>query len=354
MSKLFRYLAFKYFKNFIIIFAGLILFYVGFDYMQATKRLPDSANLRMLYIYYQAIFASDILTPVAMIFGLIATKIVLIRTNELVALYAIGYTKAQILRPFIIVASIITIIYMFAHNTKYAYAEEYVRSIYSHGKISRATEDLFFKYNNHYIYFATLYPIAQKATNIRIYHQVDDDIVEIIQSEEAFYRDDKWFIPHAKKLIKQENINFNNPPMEIFKDGDIEILKGFKPAVLDHIHEGKVHYSIEDALTAIELLTAQNVSADKVYSALYSMIIYPFFVPALMIIIFFFVPISSRALNISVFSFVAIITTLMVWGLLFAMTQLTHGGVFTPEAGIIFPVFLLILIATGVWIRKAH
>lgn len=354
MSRIFRYIAWKYTKNFAIIFLGLVLFYVGFDYMQASKRLPESANLRMLYVYYQALFASDILTPVALVFALVATKLFLIRSNELVAFYAIGYTKAQVLRPFIVVASLIIALYMLAHNTKYAYAEEYVRSIYSSGKISRVTQDLFFKYNQYYVYFATLYPMAQKAEKIRIFKQQNGDIIEIIKSDEAFYQDEKWLIPHARKIVKQEQLSFDSIPMEILQDGNIEILRGFKPDVLDHIHEGKVHYSIEDAITAIGLLNAQEANPYKVYSALYSMIIYPFFVPALMIIIFFFVPISSRMLNVSLFSFLAILSTLLVWGLLFAFTRLAHGGVFSPEVGIILPVFLLISTASIVWLKKAR
>ncbi|MDH5465662.1 MAG: LptF/LptG family permease, partial [Thiovulaceae bacterium] len=138
-SSLFQYIAMKYLKIFLIIFASLILFYVGFDYLSQAKRLPDSANLRMLYVYYHVMFASDILLPLALIFSMIAVKLFLIRSNELVAIYSLGYSKAQVLRPFLIVSLVITFIYIGVHATKYSYAEEYVRSIADHGKLQRAT-----------------------------------------------------------------------------------------------------------------------------------------------------------------------------------------------------------------------
>ena len=354
MSSLFGYIAFKYLKIFMVIFFGLVLFYVGFDYLSAAQRLPNSANLRMLYVYYQAMFASDVLLPVALIFSMIATKISLIRSNELVAFYAIGYTKAAILKPFVLVATFITLLYITAHTTKYAYAEEFVRSIYASGKLSRATKDLFFKYDNYYIYFSKLYPIAQRAENIRIFKEEGRDIVEIIQAPRARYKDDHWTISHAKKIIKSRDINFEDKPFFILEDKDIELLKGFKPEILDHIHEGKVHYSIIDAWIAIKLLNEQKANASQVYTALFRMLIYPFFAPALIVIIFFFVPISSRSFNVSLFSFVAILASLLVWGTLFALGRLTHGGMFTPFEGVILPVLLIFSIALLVWYKKAR
>lgn len=354
MSSLFRYIAIKYLKIFMVIFLGLVLFYVGFDYLSAAQRLPNSANLRMLYVYYQAMFASDVLMPVALVFSMVATKIMLIRSNELVAFYAIGYSKAAVLKPFIIVSLILTMFYISIHTTKFAYAEEFVRSIYDSGKISRTTKDLFFKYDQYYIYFSKLYPIAQRAENIRIFRDQGADIVEVIQAKMAIYKDDQWFIPHAKKILKSNDINFGEKPLFIFEDKDIELLKGFKPEILDHIHEGKVHYSIIDAWIAIDLLNAQKANASQVYTALYRMLIYPFFAPALMIIIFFFVPISSRSFNISLFSFIAILTSLLIWGTLFALGRLTHSGMFSPFEGVVLPVLIIFVIASLVWVKKTR
>jgi lipopolysaccharide export system permease protein len=354
VSRIFLYLSFKYLKIFSVIFVGLILFYVGFDYLSATKWLPESANIRTLYIYYNAQFASDILLPLALVFSMIATKLLLIRSNELVAFYSIGYTKWQILRPFVYVSTVITLTFIFAHTTKYAYAKEYVASISDKGSLSRTTEDLFFKYKDYYVYFQTLHPVAKKAKNLRIFHEKNRDVVEIIRAKEAYYRDDKWYIPHASKFLKESEIEFEERVAEVFDDKSIEILEGFKPEILDHIHQGKVTYSIMDAVEAITLLDEQNSNADKVYTALYTMVIYPLFAPALILIIFFFVPISSRSLNVSLFSFLALLVTLMTWGILFLLRRLTQGGLFLPEVGIIAPVVFIFLVSVIVWLKKAR
>ncbi len=354
MSRIFLYLSLKYLKIFSVIFAGLILFYVGFDYLSATKWLPESANIRTLYLYYNAQFASDILLPLALVFSMIATKLLLIRSNELVAFYSIGYSKWQVLRPFVYVSTAITLIFIIAHTTKYAYAKEYVASISDKKTLSRTTEDLFFKYKDYYVYFKTLRPAIQKAEGLRIFHEKNRDVVEIIRAKAAFYRDDKWYIPHASKFLKDSEIEFEQKVADSFEDKSIEILEGFKPDILDHIHQGKVTYSIVDAIEAITLLDEQKSNADKVYTALYTMMVYPLFAPALILIIFFFVPISSRSLNVSLFSFLALLVTLMTWGTLFLLRRLTQSGMFLPEVGIILPVVLIFLVSVVVWIKKAR
>ncbi|MDH5464404.1 MAG: LptF/LptG family permease, partial [Thiovulaceae bacterium] len=214
--------------------------------------------------------------------------------------------------------------------------------------------NLFFKYDNYYIYFSKLFPIAKTAEDIRIFKQKHSDIVEVIKADKAFYRDDKWFIPEATKIIKQIDITFDDPPMDVFQEKDISILEGFRPTILDHIHEGKVHYSIIDAIEAIDLLNKQESNADKVISALYSMVVYPLFVPALLVIVFFFVPISSRSFNVSMFTFAALLSSLLVWGVLFAFTRLSHSGTFTPEQGVVYPILAIYIVAIIVWFKKAH
>jgi lipopolysaccharide export system permease protein len=352
--RLFTYLSLRYLKIFTIIFLGLILFYVGFDYLQSAKTLPDSANIKLLYVYYNAQFASDILLPLALVFSMIATKLLLIRSNELVAIYSLGYGKWDVLKPFVYVSIIISLIFVAVHTTRYAYAKEYANSIYTKGSLSRVTKDLFFKYKDYYVYFETLHPLAKKGDNLRIFREKNRDVVEIIRADEAYYRDDKWYIPEAEMFLKSSEIEFEEKVADYYTDKNIEILEGFKPEILDHIHQGKVTYSILDAFEAITLLSEQNADASKVYTALYTMTIYPLFAPALILIIFFFVPISSRSLNVSIFSFLALLITLGMWGILYLLRRLTQSGLFLPEVGIILPVVIIFLAAFGVWWKKAR
>ena len=119
--------------------------------------------------------------------------------------------------------------------------------------------------------------------------------------------------------------------------------------MLDQVYEGKVNFTIIDAIDALLLLKDQNINVDSIKSALYKIFIYPFFVPCLVVIIFFLVPISPRFLNVSLFSFGAILATLLIWGILFMLMELSKNKTIPSEIGIIAPVALLFLIAFRQW-----
>ena len=133
---------------------------------------------------------------------------------------------------------------------------------------------------------------------------------------------------------------------------DLELLEGFKPKILDQVYEGKVNYTILDAIDALLLLGDQNINVDKIKSALYRIFITPLFVPSLIILIFFFVPISPRFLNMTLFSFVAILATMMTWSLLFMLTELSNNKTIPSEVGIVLPVLALFASALIMWFRN--
>ena len=96
----FKTISFLYLKYVSIIMLALVLFFVGFDVMDNLSGLPDSANLKLLYALFRSYYAMDLLFPISLVFAMIATKVSLIRSNSLVAYYSLGYSKADILRPF--------------------------------------------------------------------------------------------------------------------------------------------------------------------------------------------------------------------------------------------------------------
>jgi lipopolysaccharide export system permease protein len=137
--------------------------------------------------------------------------------------------------------------------------------------------------------------------------------------------------------------------MRVTEQKNLEILHGFRPKMLDQVYEGKVNFTIKDAIDAYMLLKEQNINTSGVKSALYKIFVYPLFVPSLIVIIFFFVPVSVRFLNVSLFSFAAIISSLVVWALLFALIELSSHKTIPSELGIIAPVFVLFLVALRQW-----
>jgi lipopolysaccharide export system permease protein len=54
---------------------------------------------------------------------------------------------------------------------------------------------------------------------------------------------------------------------------------------------------------------------------------------------------SVRFLNVSLFSFGAILSTLMVWAILFVLTKLSDTKTIPSEVGVIVPIVILFLIA---------
>ncbi|RUM64782.1 MAG: permease, partial [Sulfurimonas sp.] len=125
----FRYIALHYLKYFVVILFAFILFSVGFDYMGVATKLPDSANLVVMYIVYKVFYSIDMLLPLTLIFAMIATKVSFIRNNTLVAFYSLGYSKVDILKPFVVVSMAIIVLFVALHSTSFARADEFAKNI---------------------------------------------------------------------------------------------------------------------------------------------------------------------------------------------------------------------------------
>ncbi len=351
----FKNISFLYLKYVSIIVLALVLFFVGFDVMDNLNGLPDSANLKLLYALFRSYYALDILFPISLVFAMIATKIAMIRSNSLVAYYSLGYSKADVLRPFTLISTFLILTYILMHMyPPFAKGKEYSDNIYSNKINGAPTQNLFFTYEDYYVYFQELRPLQQTAKEIRVFKIDNNDLREVIVAKEAKYIDDFWVVEDAKKLVKPQQVGLKSEGMRITENETLKILKDFRPEILDQVYEGSSTYTILDAFDAMKLLEEQNVNTDKVRSVLYKTIVYPFFVPFVVIIIFFFVPISPRFLNVSLFSFAALITSLLIWGVFYTLIQLSNAQTVSGEMGIVLPVALLGLLSIFVWYKKAN
>jgi len=323
----------------------------GFDYMDNAHKLPDSANLVLIYVVFKSFYAIDMLLPLALIFAMIGTKIFLIRSNALVAFYALGYSKTDVLRPFIVVSALATALYIGLHATSFARADEFSDNIRRSSTFLKPTTNLFFTYENKYIYFGTLYPLQGRAEDIRVFSVKENSLQQVLTAKEAYYADHYWTIKNADIIQKPHEFTLTSDGIKSFKKDELKILKDFRPKILDQVYEGKVNYTILDAIDAYILLKEQNINTDRVKSSLIKNIFHPLFVPALIVIIFFFVPISPRFLNVTLFSFGAILATLLIWGILFMGVELSNNKTLLPEVGIILPI-LIIYIVAYIWWRR--
>lgn len=351
----FKNISLLYLKYIFIIISALVLFFVGFDFLDNAKHLPDSANLKLLYVMFRSYYALDILFPISLIFALIATKIVLIRSNALVAYYSLGYSRLYILKPFILISTILITLFILLHTYQpFAKANEYAGNITSNKTNSAPTENLFFTYEDYFVYFKELHPLQHMAKGVRLFKIKNKNLEKIIVAKEAYYVNDYWTLIDAKTLVKPKNVALDSTGIQVTSNGNLPLLKNFRPKILDQVYEGSTTYSISDALEAIKILDEQHVNTDKVKSVLYKTIIYPFFVPFSVIIIFFFVPVSPRFFNVSLFSFGALLATLVIWGVSFTLIQLANAKTISGEVGIVLPVIILAIISAIVWFKKAQ
>lgn len=348
---MFRYIAFHYLKYISVILFALIFFMVGFDYMD-NAHLLKSANLVVIYLTYTAFFAIDMLLPLSLVFAMIATKIFLIRSNALVAIYALGYNKTDVIKPFVAVATLIVTIYIGLHATSFARADEYAKNIRHSSQFLQPTSNLFFTFKDRFVYFGKLYPLQERAEDIRIFTTNDGVLREILVAKEASYVDDEWRLGHAVSITRPQHLSLMSKGIDVQESDGLNLLKGFRPKILDQVYEGKVNYTIMDAIEALQLLGDQNVNVDKIKSALYRIFIGPLFVPSLIILIFFFVPISPRFLNITLFSFAAILATMLTWAILFMLTEFSNNKTIPSEVGIVAPVLVLFFSALVLWYRN--
>lgn len=351
----FKYISYHYLKYFLVILISLVTFLVGFDYMDHASALSHSANLTLIYIVYKIFYAVDMLLPLSLVFGMISTKIFLIRSNALVSLFSLGYTRLDVLRPFLVVSTVVTLLFISLHSfSKFSRADEFSNNIRKNSQYLSPTRDLFFTYKDKYVYFEKMLPLQEKAQGIRVFSVKDNSLNEVLVASEATYRDDFWQIKEADIIRKPKDISFDSLGIKVSKSDNLKLLKGFRPKMLDQVYEGKVNFTIMNAINAIILLEKQNVNTSSIRAALYKIFIYPFFVPCLVVIIFFFVPISVRFLNVSLLSFGAILSTLMVWGILFMLIELSNNKTIPSEVGVILPVFLLFLVALKQWVTHRN
>jgi lipopolysaccharide export system permease protein len=339
-----------YLKYFAIILGALTLFVVGFDYMDHAAELSKSANLLLIYLVYKAFYAIDLLLPLSLVFAMISTKIFLIRSNALVSFFSLGYSRVSVLKPFVIVSMTIIILFISLHTwSTFARAQEFSRNIRKHAQYLNPTRDLFFAYKGKYVYFSKLLPLQERAEGIRVFSVKNNSLKEVVSAKSAEYRDGYWQIKKGDLIIKPDDLSLASPGIKVVPADNLKILQGFRPKMLDQVYEGKVNFTIGDALDAISLLDSQGIDTRTIKGALYKIFIYPLFVPFLIVIIFFFVPVSARFLNVSLFSFAAILATLLTWGMLMMLIELSNNKTISSEVGIVAPVVILFLIALRQW-----
>ncbi|OYZ67072.1 MAG: permease [Sulfuricurvum sp. 24-42-5] len=337
----FKTVSFLYLRYCLIILISLTAFMVGFDLMGSTSELPSSANLLIIYVVYKWLYAIDMMLPISLVFAFIASLVELIRSNALTAFYALGYSRLKVLAPFVSVAALLILAHIFAHSTSFARANEYADNLKETSQLLIPTNNLFFTHEGNYIYFGSLDPLTQKAQVIRIFTFENGILKEALSAQEAHYQDNYWIIDKAHLIRPPAVLDLKGKGV-VSKDAQtVKVLYGFRPKILDQIYEGKVNFTIMDALDAKTLLKTQNIDLSKVTSSLYRIFVTPWFALMMMIIVYSYAPVGARFVNLSFYSFGVILGTLIAWGVLFMSGELSNNKTLSPEVGILVPIGLL-------------
>lgn len=335
----FVYIAKLYIKNLLSILFGLAFAFAAIDYFQHVQQLNVTSNYKILYIFYMWQEALGLLYPLAIVFAVIMTKLSLVKTNTMGALHAFGYDKKTLFIPLITVASVTYLIFLTLHTTEFSYAKDKAASLLKNELDAYKVNDLFFKYNDTFVYMKKLDPIEKKIEDITIFKVEGYQVRYTIHAPMATF-DGKIWTAHDATLKTHIYEKDELKRYTVEHRERIETLEGYKPKIIESLYEGK-SLNILDAYTTWKLLKKQNLSSDKIRASLYEKVFVPLFSMALLLILFFKLPFHARMMNMGTVIALSLGATFVTWGVLFGLGQMASNGVLLPELTSILPIVLL-------------
>ena len=349
-----KYLLLKYLKYFFIILISLELFFVGFDYLQNYKFLPNSANLKLLYILYNSFFILTITLPLSLLFGWVITIAVMIKDNNIISFYSLGVSKKNIILPIVLLAFFINFLLIILQTTSLAYSAEVKNKILNNKYFINEKSNILLKYNDNFVFFKKLYPLEKKAIDVRIFTIKNNQLIQTIIAKKAYYQNNKWYIIDAKIIKKPENIFWEDSKLDISYEKFLYTLDGFKPEIINNVYKSKVQYSITDAVYTILLFDKQGLDTNKIEAILYSKVIVPFFVLPILILIFLYSNISNRFFHTGKFISLWVFSSLFMWGIFFLLQKLAIGNILNAKISLILPILVLIVLTYYIYKKRIN
>lgn len=346
------YILKRFLYFFIIVLLALELFFVGLDLLSNAASLPQSANLKLLYIVFISIFALTITLPLAIVFGWIITIISFVKSNELVAFISLGAKDKTILFGPIVATLIILSILLAIQSSPLAYAAEYKSKILSNEYFVSQKNNVFFKFDNYFVYFEKLLPAQKAAENVTIFKVENKDMIFNIKATNGRFVDNHWEFSNVEIMEKPSLMDWENSKLKISHQDKIVLLEGFKPKILDTVYEPQGGYSVLDAIESFTLLNSQQINTNKIRASLYNQILIPLFIIPILLLIYFYTNINSRFFRVSEFASLFVFFTLIIWGAFFLLFRLSSNGVLIPELAMIIPLFFFFLVTLLLIIKK--
>jgi len=343
----FRYLAQHYIKNLLAILFGLSFAFAAIDYFQHVQALNVSFNYKILYIFYMWQEALGLLYPLAIVFALIMTKLAFVKQNTMGALHAFGYSKKKLLFPLFSVAALTYGIFLYLHTTEFSYAKDKAGMLLKNQLHAYNVNDVFFKYNDTFVYIKKLDPVKKKIEGITIFKVAGYQVRYTIKAPVAYFNGEEWIAQHATvktHIYRQgELVRYSVDQKE-----KIATLHGYKPKIIESLYEGKV-LNLIDAYKTWKLLETQHLDSDKIRAAIYDKAVVPLFALAMLVILFFKLPFHARMMNFGAVVALSLGATFLIWGILFGLEQMSMNGVVSPEFTALIPIVLLWIYAIYVY-----
>lgn len=340
-----RYIIKNYLKNFFVIFVALDCFYVGVDILTNYANLPESANLQILYALFQGMNAINYVLPLSIVFGMIVTHFGMIKSNELISMYASSISKRALIKPFFITALGLTAAYISLNTTEFAYAYEYSSNLKKYNRISNSSEDLFLKHDNAYIYFKKLDPFKKVAYDVAIFETNGIDLIKIMRASIATFINNQWILEDVITTHKPDVISLGDSGLHFEKSDKVHAMENFKPRIMDVVYQNEHTLSIVDGIEALRFFATQGVNTSRIKATLYYQLFFPLFAPFLVVLLYAKAPVMGRYFNTALISSFFAFITLATWSGLFVLSRLCANGVIFSEVGILLPIILLGFIA---------
>ncbi len=340
MKLYYLYISKHFLKNFIVILLGITIMFVLINYLTYGSRISGAFNQKISYIFYSWEHSLSVLYPLALVFGVIATKIQLVKNNTMGALYSFGYTNKRLFLPILAIAMTVYMIFFFLQTTSFAYAKDDADAFVGAGTKVSAAQKLFLKYNDTYVYIDKLDPVAKKIYGLSLFEIKDNKIKYTMKSPVGVYNGNSWTLKNA---VMKTN----------YYDGDLlqrygiknytnfDTLNGYKPAVIDTVGDDGGSMRLVDAYETYKLLVSQNIDTTKIRASVYNKVISPMFIFGLIVLIFFKIPYLARYENMTRVASIAISVSLLIWASFIGINFLGSNGVILPELASFVPIAAL-------------
>lgn len=344
-----KYVSASFLKHFFIIFIALECFYTTIDVFSNFADFPKSANLQLLHLAFTMLIALNYMLPLALVFAFVMTFINMIKSNEFVSFFALGIGKNAIIKPVFFISLFISLIYVGLNFTQFAYAWIYRQSLTKPTYKFINLDEKFIKYAGKYIYIGSLNHINGEAKNIKIFDIKDSKISTITAAKFGKFDADTWILSDVNITNLPTNLALGAQGYKIQNLANFQTLSGFIPKAIENVYNGDLEYSAFDAYDALKTFQNEGINTNSIKATLYWMTIFPLFAPLMIVILYYFLPVTTRFFNLILTGFIFVAITLCAWGVLFVLVRFAQNSVFSAEIAVLAPIALLFLIASKLY-----